>query len=156
MDEHQLAMQEPVDSDVGPDRPTRSRTSEFTVIAAISVGGVIGALGRYEAALWWPTPTGRFPWTTFGVNVLGCALIGVLLVLVTDVVTGRPLLRPFLGTGVLGGFTTFSTYALDTQRLIAGGHPGPALGYLAGTLVAALAAVTLSTQLTRRAVAVRR
>src|SRR5206468_23399 len=51
------------------------------------------------------------------VNVLGCGLIGVLMVLVGELWTGRRLLRPFLGTGVLGGFTTFSTYAVDLQHL---------------------------------------
>jgi CrcB protein len=53
----------------------------------------------------------------------------------------HPLLRPFVGTGVLGGFTTFSTYAVDVERLVDGGRPGVALGYLALTVLAALAAV---------------
>jgi CrcB protein len=63
------------------------------------------------------------------------------MVLVTDVWTGRRLLRPFLGTGLLGGFTTFSTYAVDIQRLATGGRTLIALAYLLATVVAALAAV---------------
>ena len=57
----------------------------------------------------------------FLVNVTGALLIGVLMVVVTDVVTGRPLLRPFLGVGLLGGWTTFSTYALEARDLLAAG-----------------------------------
>jgi len=124
------------------------------VVAVIAAGGVVGAALRYQAGLWWPTRTGTFPWTTFGINVVGCALIGVLLVLVTDVFTRQRLPRPLLGTGVLGGFTTFSTYAVDIQRLVATGHATLGLADLAGTVVAALAAVTVATRLTRCALRV--
>ncbi|MEW2042969.1 CrcB family protein, partial [Streptomyces sp. NPDC005534] len=92
-------------------------------------------------------------WTTFTVNVVGCAAIGVLMVLITDVWAAHRLVRPFLGTGVLGGFTTFSTYAVDIQKLIDDGHPGIGLGYLAATLLAALSAVWLAVTATRRALA---
>lgn len=63
------------------------------------------------------------------------------MVLVTDVWTRRRFLRPFLGTGILGGFTTFSTYTLDIQHLITAGHPGTGLLYLGSTAAAALIAV---------------
>ncbi|MFD6555829.1 fluoride efflux transporter FluC, partial [Streptomyces sp. NPDC058398] len=82
----------------------------------------------------WPTPDGAFPWTTFTVNVVGCAVIGAFTVLITDVRAVHRLARPFFGTGVLGGFTTFSTYAVDIRRLVGTGHPGTGLGYLAATL----------------------
>nr|WP_107450731.1 CrcB family protein [Streptomyces silvensis] len=68
----------------------------------------------------------------------------------------HPLLRPFLGTGVLGGFTTFSTYTMDVERLAAAGHLRTALACLALTLLAALAAVWCAAALTRRAVTRRR
>ena len=110
------------------------------VLAVISLGGVIGALSRYGLGLAFPTPHG-FPWTTFSINVLGCVLIGVLMVFVSDVWSGRPLVRPFLGTGVLGGFTTFSTYAVDTVRLTNAGSAGIAMSYLVGTFIAAILAV---------------
>jgi CrcB protein len=61
--------------------------------------------------------------------------------------------RPFFGTGVLGGFTTFSTYAVDIQRLIDAHHPRTALAYLFATLLGALAAVWLAVAATRRALA---
>ncbi|MFG2328710.1 fluoride efflux transporter CrcB [Streptomyces sp. NPDC048604] len=124
------------------------------VVVAVAVGGALGAAARYGAGLAWPTPAGAFPWTTFGVNVLGCAAIGVLMVLVTETAAvPHPLVRPFLGTGVLGGFTTFSTFALDTQRLLAAGETLRGLAYLAATPVAALAAVAAGTAAARRALA---
>ncbi len=120
------------------------------VVAVVAAGGAAGAAARYGAALLWPAQTGTFPWTTFWVNVAGCFVIGVFMVLIADVRAAHRLVRPFLGTGVLGGFTTFSTYAVDIQRLLDEGHPLTALAYLAATLVAALAAVWSAVALKRR------
>ncbi|MGW2918582.1 fluoride efflux transporter FluC [Streptomyces angustmyceticus] len=111
------------------------------VIGVVAAGGAIGATARYGAGLLWPTASGAFPWTTLTVNAVGCALMGVLMVVITEVRAAHRLVRPFLGTGVLGGFTTFSTYAVDIQRLVGGGRPAAALAYLAGTVLVALAAV---------------
>jgi fluoride exporter len=108
---------------------------------AVALGGVVGALARYALGIAWPTGAGAFPWTTFAVNVSGCLLVGVLLVRLLEAGAVHPLWRPFLGTGVLGGYTTFSTYAVDTRTLAAGGHPGVAVAYALGTLAAALLAV---------------
>ncbi|MET9392841.1 fluoride efflux transporter CrcB [Streptomyces sp. NPDC006624] len=120
------------------------------VVAAVSLGGGAGAAARYAASLWWPAAAGHFPWTTFAVNVVGCAVIGVFLVVVTEVRTAHPLVRPFFGTGVLGGFTTFSTYAVDIRYLLGHGHAGTAVAYLAATPLAALTAVWLAAGATRR------
>lgn len=120
------------------------------VVAVVAVGGAIGACARYGAALVWPAHSGGFPWTTFWVNVVGCAVIGVFMVVVTEIWAVHPLVRPFFGTGVLGGFTTFSTYAVDIQKLVEHGRPGTGFAYLAATLLAALAAVTLAATATRR------
>ncbi|MEW1658404.1 CrcB family protein [Streptomyces sp. NPDC093707] len=122
---------------------------EWPVIGAVAAGGGLGAAARYGAGLLWPTARDAFPWTTLLANVVGCALMGVLMVLITEVWTAHRLLRPFLGTGVLGGFTTFSTYAVDIQRLTGAGRLPLALAYLAGTLLAALAAVALAGAATR-------
>lgn len=122
------------------------------VLAVISAGGVVGALARYGLGVALPHPRAGFPWATFGVNVSGCLLIGVLMVLVTDVWPTQRLVRPFLGTGVLGGYTTFSTYILDTQQLLAAGAARTALVYLAGTLLAALVAVQAGITAARLAV----
>ncbi|MEU9335450.1 CrcB family protein [Streptomyces sp. NPDC048290] len=122
----------------------------------VALGGALGASARYGAALLWPTAADGFPWTTLGVNTLGCAAIGVFMVLIGEVWAAHRLVRPFVGTGVLGGFTTFSTYAVDIQRLLDAGRPGPGLGYLALTLMAALTAVWSTAWATRRIVAWRR
>lgn len=145
------APHEPIDSDVDLWHPKRARgrTSEIAVVAVIAAGGAIGASARYLAGLAWPAPSGSLPWATMMINVLGCALIGTLLVLLSEVWIQQRLLRPFLGTGILGGFTTFSTYTVDLQRLIAAHHPGIALIYLTGTVTAALAAVWAAATVTR-------
>ncbi|MGW4806266.1 fluoride efflux transporter CrcB [Kitasatospora sp. NPDC004272] len=120
------------------------------VVAVVSAGGVLGASARYGAGLLWPTARDAFPWTTLLVNLVGCALIGVVLVVLTEGRrTPHPLLRPFLATGILGGFTTFSTYAVDAQQLFDHALPGRALLYLAGTLLAALVAVWAAASATR-------
>ena len=118
----------------------------------VSAGGVAGALARYGLGVAFPPTPDGFPWATFGINVSGCLLIGVLMVLVADVWPARRLLRPFLGTGLLGGYTTFSTYIVDIQHLLAAGAARTALAYLAGTLLAALAATYLGVSTARLAV----
>lgn len=124
--------------------------AQAPVVAAVALGGAAGAAARYAATLGWPTPTGAFPWTVLWVNVAGCAAIGVLMVIVTEVRTAHPLVRPFLGTGVLGGFTTFSTYAVDVRALLDGGHAAAGPAALVATPVIALAAVWTATAATRR------
>ncbi|MFJ9680079.1 fluoride efflux transporter CrcB [Streptomyces sp. NPDC101194] len=125
----------------------------WSVLAVVSLGGTIGASARYGASLLWPTAPDGFPWTTLVVNVVGCAVIGVFMVVISDVWAAHRLVRPFFGTGVLGGFTTFSTYAVDIQRLVAHGRPGPGLAYLGLTLFAALTAVWSAVWATRRVLA---
>jgi CrcB protein len=80
-------------------------------------------------------------WSTMTVNVTGAFAIGVLMILVVDVWPPSPFLRPFLGTGVLGGYTTFSTAMLDLRTLLVGGAPGSAAAYLGLSLVLGLLAV---------------
>jgi CrcB protein len=143
---------EPVDSDVDLRHPAGVvpvRRGETAVLGVIAAGGAIGASARYGVGLGWPPAAGSWPWATMMINVVGCALIGVLMVLVSEVWSGQRLLRPFVGTGILGGFTTFSTYAVDLQRLLANGHPVTALGYLFATVIGAIAAVWAGTHATR-------
>ncbi|AIJ26829.1 fluoride efflux transporter FluC [Amycolatopsis methanolica] len=131
-----------------PGTATTTRRSQVPVVAAVAIGGGIGALARYELATTWPTAPGQFPWTTFFVNVTGCFLIGVLMVLVTEVKVHH-LVRPFLGVGVLGGFTTFSTYTVEIHGLLKAGSAGMALAYLGGTLLTAGLAVLAGVAVTR-------
>jgi len=120
------------------------------VYGAVAVGGALGSLARYGLAVALPPVPGHFPLATFLTNVAGGLLIGVLVVLLTETFAAHPLLRPLLVTGVLGGFTTFSTYAVDAQHLLAAHALGTALGYLFGTLAAALLATWAGMLLTRR------
>ncbi|MFG2194881.1 fluoride efflux transporter FluC [Streptomyces sp. NPDC048639] len=144
---------EPVDPDVDLHVPAdRAETAPhrlWQVLAVIAAGGAAGASARYGASLAWPTPRSAFPWDVFWVNVSGCTLIGVLMVLVSERGAGHPLLRPFLSTGVLGGYTTFSTYAVDLVGLLRRGEAGVAVAYAVGTLTAALGAVWAAAALTR-------
>nr|WP_229897570.1 CrcB family protein [Streptomyces finlayi] len=121
------------------------------VLGAVSLGGALGAAARYAALLAWPASGAGFPWALFGINVVGSGLIGVLMVLVVESgLRVHPLVRPFLGVGVLGGFTSFSTYAMDLSGLLARGELLTAVGYLLGTLAGALGAVWAGAVLTRR------
>ncbi len=119
------------------------------VLIVVAVGGGLGAEARFGVSRLLPTRPGQFPWGTFVTNVVGCFAIGVLMVLITEVWAGHRLVRPFLGVGFLGGFTTFSTYAVETRNLLAPGTVYVAFGYLAGTLIAAMLAVLAAVMLTR-------
>ncbi len=115
--------------------------TDWPVLAAVSAGGALGALARAAVLGAWPAPPGGFAWSTLGVNVSGCLLIGVLMTVVAELRPHR-LVRPFLGVGVLGGYTTFSTYAAETDALLSAA-PVAALAYLVATPLAALLAVAL-------------
>ncbi|MDT0455175.1 CrcB family protein [Streptomyces sp. DSM 41527] len=137
-------------------RPAAPWKGQWPVIGVVATGGAIGASARYGAALLWPTAGGAFPLTTFTVNAVGCALMGVLMVVITEVRAAHRLVRPFLGTGILGGFTTFSTYAVDIQRLVAVGRAAAALATLVGTVLVTLAAVWAGVTGTRALLQLRR
>ncbi|MFD0691116.1 fluoride efflux transporter FluC [Actinomadura fibrosa] len=123
----------------------------WSTLAAVSAGGMLGALARHGLAEAFPPAPGRFPWTIFWINVAGCLAIGALMALITEVRPAHPLVRPFLGVGVLGGFTTFSTYVVGIEEAVEGGAARTGLAYLAGTLAAALAAVFAGMTLVRLA-----
>ncbi|MET7618907.1 CrcB family protein [Streptomyces sp. NPDC005408] len=141
-----------VDLHVPAQRAETAGAHKWVVLAVIAGGGVAGACARYGVSLAWPSV-----WATLCINLLGCALIGVLMVLVSEGGRGgrpaHPLVRPFLGVGVLGGFTTFSTYALDFKKLLEREEAGTALVYAAGTVVGAVVAVWLAASATRAVVA---
>ncbi|TDC20261.1 fluoride efflux transporter CrcB [Streptomyces sp. 8K308] len=142
-----------MDNATTPPRPLPAPSfwrGQRSVLTVVALGGGLGAAARYGAGLLWPTPADGFPWTTLLVNVVGCALIGVLMVLITEVWTAHRLVRPFLGTGLLGGFTTFSTYSQDIERQLTDGRALTAVSYLLLTLAGALAAVLGAAAATRR------
>lgn len=114
-----------------------------SVVAAVAVGGAAGAAARYGAELLWPTGPTDFSWTILLVNAVGCFLMGVLMVTLKLRFPSAPrLVSPFLGTGVLGGFTSFSHYTDGVRQLYEADRPGYATGGLLLTVVAALAGVT--------------
>jgi CrcB protein len=125
----------------------------FRTLAVVSAGGVIGALARFGLQSAFPSSAGGFDWVTFGINVSGCLLIGIVVVFATESRRAHRLLRPFLATGVLGGFTTFSSYVVGMQRELSAGAPRTALAYGAGTAIAALAAAWAGIRIADRVVA---
>lgn len=145
---------EAIDPDVDLHVPAQAAEPQGRVLAAVAAGGAVGASARYGISLLWPAGPGAFPWATLVINAAGCALVGVLMVLISE--GGRtaphPLVRPFAGVGILGGFTTFSTYAVDFSRLLDEGKAGTALAYAGLTVVAALGAVWAAASVTRLAV----
>jgi fluoride exporter len=142
---------EPVDPDVDlHDAAQRTpREVDSALLGAIAAGGVLGSEARYALGRALPHGAGSWPLATFLINVSGCLLIGVLMVVLTEVVRPHRLARPFLGVGVLGGWTTFSTAMVDVVALARAGRPLPAAAYLLGTALAALLAVVLGSSVTR-------
>jgi fluoride exporter len=109
-------------------------------VAAVAVGGGIGSVARYLLSAAFPAGHG-FPWAIFAVNVSGCFLLGLLLVYLLEIWPPRRFLRPFLAIGLLGGYTTFSTYAGGVMMLLTGHAPALAAAYALSSIVAALVAV---------------
>lgn len=117
----------------------------------VAVGGAIGAALRYLVGrLMGPQADVGIPWHTFLVNVTGAFVLGLLVVLAAR--GGWPgWWRPFIAVGVLGGYTTFSTYSLETVELALHGRYGAAIAYAAGSLAAGLAGCALGIAVGRSA-----
>jgi CrcB protein len=112
-------------------------------VAAIAAGGSLGTLARYGVGrALVPAPLG-FPWSTFAVNVAGSFLLAFILVLVVERWTPTRFVRPFAVIGFCGGFTTFSTMAVEIAQRGQHGKVGIAAVYLVASLAAGLAAVAL-------------
>jgi CrcB protein len=126
------------------------RGPDLHEVVAIFVGGMLGALARagLEEAL--PTHPGTWPWATFAVNVAGAALLGWAVTRLGERLPPSRYRRPFVGTGVCGALTTFSTLQLELLRMLDRGAIGLAVGYVAASLVAGFGAVWLTSGLVRR------
>lgn len=141
-----------IDPDVDlhdPSQRVETRPHSLDLLAVIAAGGVLGAEARYGIGAAIGESGSAFPWTTVLVNASGCLLIGVLMVAVLELARPHRLMRPFLGVGVLGGYTTFSTFAVDVERLIRDGRAAVALGYIAASVLLCLLAVVVGAALTR-------
>jgi CrcB protein len=117
---------------------------------AIFAGGGFGAVLRYALSVLLDQRfPGIFPWGTFAVNMAGCLLIGALATLADERALLSPGLRFALITGVPGGFTTYSTFGLETWRLIEEGRVLVSVAYSLGSLGTGVTAVALGVYLAR-------
>ena len=117
---------------------------------AVAAGGALGALTRYlvdrsiEARAF-----GLFPWSTFTINITGCLVVGAVVAALVDRHDTPEWLRVGLIMGVLGGYTTFSTFSQESYELLHGGHAGVGVVYAVGSIVAGVIAVALGTMIGR-------
>ncbi|HEV2636151.1 MAG TPA: CrcB family protein [Actinocrinis sp.] len=146
----------PVDPDVEVSAAPPAQPHTARVLAAIAVGGFAGGVSRYELGLTFPTRHGAFPATTFAINVSGSFVLALLLVFVVEIWPPTRYVRPLLGVGFCGAYTTFSTWMVDTDRLLADRHYGAAALNVGGSLAAGLAATCLGLACGRAVLARRR
>jgi len=136
-------------------RPARWPRLRWDVLVAVFAGGCLGGWARYGITSTWPARSGRFPWAVFDVNLAGAFVLAIVLVVAADLVSSR-YLRPLLGTGFCGAFTTFSSIVVTTDQLFAHHHPGTATAYLAASIVSGLAAASFGLAVARAIVTNRR
>lgn len=132
-----------------PRAPARPGPTLPAAVALVAAGGTLGVLVRALLVQALPTPAGAWPWTTFTVNVVGSFGLGVLLAVLARGGRGgdggsdggvRRRVRLGVGTGVLGGFTTYSTFALEVEQLVTGGHAVAGVAYALVSVVLGVAA----------------
>ena len=114
-------------------------------ILLVAAGGAMGTVGRFLLSLMLRSGvSGAFPWATFGVNLAGCLLMGLLIGWLWRLPPGTSeAVRLFGGVGVLGGFTTFSAFSLELFQLIERRDMWPALTYAGGSLLGVLIAFAI-------------
>src|SRR3954447_4011000 len=120
-------------------------------LAAIFVGGFVGAVARAELATAMPTHAGGWPWATFIVNIAGAFLVGYFTTRLQERLPLSAYRRPLLGTGFCGGLTTFSTMQVELLQMLDAHNPGLAAAYALVSVLAGFAAVAVATNLVRRA-----
>ena len=101
----------------------------------VALGGAIGASLRYGTGLWLYKPSGLFPWSTWAINLLGCFIAGIFFALTQKYPVLQQETRLFVMVGILGGFTTFSSFGLETFQLIRQGHFPIALAYTVSSVI---------------------
>ena len=120
------------------------RDVSLSSIAAVSLGGLIGAVSRYLIGTWAGTLWGAaFPWGTLLINVAGSLILGFYLTLAVERPPHRPLVRLLVTIGFCGAFTTFSTFTYETVWLWQRGAWPVAAGYVVASLVLGLLAVVI-------------
>jgi CrcB protein len=112
-------------------------------LLAIALGGALGTVARFLLDSTYTQAAGHFPTVTLVINLTGSLAIGFLIPLVEAAAPRAPLARPFLVVGLLGGWTTYSTFAVAAITLLQHGHTATSLAYLAATVVGGLALVVV-------------
>lgn len=118
-------------------------------LAAIFVGGAIGALARYGLAEALPRDAGTWPWATFAVNIAGALALGYLTTRLQERLPPTAYRRPLLGTGFCGALTTFSTMQVELLQMLDDGRAGLAAGYAAASIGAGVLAIAAMTNVVR-------
>lgn len=119
-------------------------------LAAIFVGGAVGALLRAGLSTAFPWSGGHWPWPTFGVNIVGCLLLGYFVTRLQERLPLSAYRRPLLGTGLCGGLTTFSTMQVELAKMMKAHDYRLALVYAVVSIVAGFAAIHVATVAVRR------
>jgi fluoride exporter len=119
------------------------RRAEPAVLAAIALGAALGAPARYGIAQLIHVAPDTFPWATFWTNVSGSAALGLFLALIVGRFPPSRYVRAFVATGFLGAYTTYSTFAVETDVLVKNGRAGTAVAYAAASLLAGFVAAWL-------------
>lgn len=133
------------------DRAVRALpTQDRRELAAIFAGGVLGALARTGLAEVVPHSASSWPWATFAVNLVGAFLLGYFVTRLQERLPTSSYKRPFLGTGLCGALTTFSTVQLELYEMIQAHRFALAIGYAAATVLVSFIAVAGATALVRR------
>jgi CrcB protein len=122
-------------------RARRRALPDRRVLAAVSLGGALGGSARYGIAQLVDITPGTFPWGTFWINVSGSFVLGVLLTIVLERMAPTRYLRPFAASGFLGAYTTYSTFAVETDLLVRNGRWGTALAYAVASIATGFLAV---------------
>ncbi len=104
----------------------------------VFIGGGLGSLARFGLSVWIKNPPGKFPWATFAANLLACLVLGLTLAYLAQRSELTSYLRPLVLVGFCGGFSTFSTFSLETFKLLEGGQWGLALAYVMSSVFACL------------------
>jgi len=125
------------------------RRYDVRELAAIFLGGAVGALLRAGLVQWQAPRLGHWPWVTFGVNVAGAFALGYFVTRLQERLPLSAYRRPLLGTGFCGALTTFSSVVVTADRLFAHDRVGTALAYLSATIAGGLAAAVLGLLLGR-------
>lgn len=141
------------DSEVGA-HVSRALHLRWASIGLVAVGGTVGTAAREALSLAFPTQASTFPWTIFAINVVGAFALGLLIESLSragDDSGRRRRVRLLLGTGLLGGFTTYSAFAVDAALLLRAGEAAAGLGYAIATLLVGAVATWLGIAVGARA-----